>query len=61
MSVTRQAKESANFNQNEILTLKKKMRHNDAEYNKERALLRQKIELLQNQVNDLVEREENQK
>lgn len=61
MSVTRQAKESANFNQNEILTLKKKMRYNDSEYNKERAILRQKIELLQNQVNDLVEREENQK
>ena len=49
------------FNQNEIITLKKKMRHNESEFNKEKALLKQKIDLLQQQVNDLVEREANQK
>lgn len=61
MSVTRTVKESSAFNQNEILSLRKKMRHNEAEFNKERAVLKQKIELLQQQVSELIEREASQK
>lgn len=61
MSVTRTAKETLNFNQNEIIALKKKMRHSESEFTKEKAVLKQKNDLLQQQVNDLIEREANQK
>ncbi|CAI2370615.1 unnamed protein product [Moneuplotes crassus] len=61
MSVNRQIKEGPTFNQNEVLSLKKKMRHNEAEFAKERAVMKQKIDLLQNQVKELIEREANQK
>lgn len=61
MSVSRQVKEGASFNQNEVLSIKKKMRHNESEFNKERAVMKQKIDLLQTQVKELIERESNQK
>jgi len=61
MSVNREGKETNNYNQNEILSFKKKMRYNESEYNKERAIMKQKIDLLQTQAMELVEREASQR
>lgn len=61
MSLTRTKSQTLLFSQNDILTLKKKMRHTEAEFNKEKALMKQKIELLNNEIQNLQEREVSQK
>jgi chromosome segregation ATPase len=61
MSVTRQATKHAFFTQSEVIQVKKKMRNKEAEFEKERAVLKQKIELYKTQVAESEEREANQK